>query len=118
MERSTYRDLFKKFMGARSEFQVGVSDALHNWLKENKNCIEIPKEYQRDFRFTIDGEDRDIVRIIRKDYGDENPEIVLQSKYKEEFNWDMLEDDVYIVDAVMDFYFGEPPIFNSEDKDE
>jgi hypothetical protein len=109
MTETTYEKLNADFRAAKANLQLGVRKALVEWLNKNGNIVEVPPKYRKDFYFTIEGEEKQVTAIVY--YENTKMIYLVLADGEREHAWVYAEEDSYIVESVMNLYFGREPMF-------
>ena len=110
MTETMYNKLYAEYRAAKANLQLSVRKALVEWLNKNGNIVEVPPKYRKDFYFTIEGEDEQVTAIV---YYEKSKMIYLAlADGEHEHAWAYAEEDSYIVESVMNLYFGKEPMFS------
>ena len=56
LSEKMYFGLTLRYINSKNKRQSAIKEALKEWLVENNNVINVPKEYLNDFNFIVDGE--------------------------------------------------------------
>lgn len=111
MTETTYEKLNADFRTDKANLQLEVSKALVEWLNKNGNRVEVPSKYRKDFYFTIEDEEEQVTAIVYDEDDDMIYLVLTDGEGEHEYCWTYAEEDSYIVEAVMNLYFGREPMF-------
>ena len=110
LSEKMYFGLTERYINSKNKRQTAIKEALKEWLLENNNVINVPKDYLNDFNFIVDGENEQFNSIK---YFEESNEIYLVNDDSfAQYAWAFAEEDQYVIDVVMNLYFNKPPMFS------
>lgn len=115
MTESTYIELNANYREAKSKFQETVRESLAEWLKKNNNRVEVPFNYYDDFVFFLEGEEEQVNAISYDEKNNQINLVIAGSGY--EYAWAYAEENDYVVDAVVNLYFGRAPLFSMSNEE-
>lgn len=116
LNEKRYLGLTVKYLESKRKRQTAIREALKEWLVKNNNVVNVPENYLNDFKFNVDGEEEQF-KSIKYD-GGSNEIYLANEDTLSQYAWAFAEEDQYVIDAVMNFYFNKPPMFDVSSDDD